>query len=172
MRSKDKPIESIGKNRKKPEFAFDDPHVKVWIKEKKAEKRKRNPRLTDEEFIQSVYKKIKVSANGKDDYWIDEDFLYIADGKIHAWHREHWDLEEFDWDDPKNKEWIESEERRMRKYWETKLKRMTEEEMDTMVDIKLALRKENPKLTSKQTSEIARKRVLAKRKNKQLFLTL
>lgn len=168
-RSQDSTLGNMGRNtatdkstnvKNFPDFAYDDPHVQEWIENRKKVLKKKNPNLTHEDFLKTIRKKITFY---NDEVYIDEDDLFILDGKICAWDPDLKNYEEFDWDDPKNKPMIEEEEKRMRHYWETTLQRMTCEELDTLVNLKLSLKKEKPLLSWKEISDIAVNEVLSRR---------
>ena len=148
---KNKPIIIPGTSKPMPPFDYDDPNVRLWINNRIDQLKTENPTLTYENFLTMVANKIEY-FDEEEEFFIDEEELLIENNKICALPP--------DWEQQ-----MERDYERGRRYWETKLQRMSPSEIDKLVDIKINLMKENPKLSSKEASDVACKQVLAKRES-------
>ncbi|OGP06142.1 MAG: hypothetical protein A2Z91_06155 [Deltaproteobacteria bacterium GWA2_38_16] len=75
-------------------------------------------------------------------------------------------LPEFDWDNPKNKQWIEEEKEKSRKYYEKHFNGWSEKDLHDFVNYKLKLSKNKPELHWQKIHQIALKIFKAKIKNR------
>jgi len=141
-----------------PPFDFDDPHIRVWLNERILQLRKNNPNLTYRDFLEMIARKTE-HHNGTASHIADEEFLLIFERKITAMAPDLWEMEEFDWDDPKNQKMIqEEEETRIKKYG-----KLNSKQMDQIYEIKDTLLKENPTLSRKKAFDLALERVTGKK---------
>src|SRR3989338_496644 len=82
------------------------------------------------DFFKMIAKKIEC-YKGRPLHIIDEEHLLLFDNKITAMAPDLWDLDEFDWDDPKNQKMLkEEEEARVKKYG-----RLTSEQYGKIIKI-------------------------------------
>jgi len=107
------PIKVSGTSQNMPPFDYDDPHVQNWLYERLNQLRKRNPKITYREFMETIAKKVEC-YNGRDIHIVDEDELIIHKGKIIAMPADLRKLEEFDWGDPEQRKWAAKQEKKWR----------------------------------------------------------
>ncbi len=139
-----------------PPFDYSSPLVQMWINERLVQFREKGLKLTYQGFIRMIAEKIEC-YKGKPLHIRDEEHLSIFNGKITAEAPDLWDLEEFDWNDPKNQEWIKREEERSRRYRKRHFQGWSEKDIRDFVDFKLKFNKKNPRFPQKKVHQITLK---------------